>query len=615
MKSNRLSFNAAVAKHSLPRVLLLLLGYVLFLLFSFTLPLAHQLRDSAALLHLPENYFHQRVLNSAQNQAAFSFVAAQILAALLFSDLYNSRGATRLGLLPARRESIFLSSALVGLLPMLVAQFGVMLLSFFLTAEAGVPFSYYLLWFAYAALSLIAAFGFALFCAMLTGNLLIFILVYWVLLFAAVVMEGTVRACFSRLIYGYAMTNLSFSFLSPLYLLNTDLSLARSTFVQPSLSGLTALACYAATGLIFALLACLLYKKRPSECVGDLIAFPVLKPLFRICMGFGCGFVLAAFCLESGNLYHISGHPLALDVILILILGAALGWIIAEMLIERTLRIRRLYPLGLIVVCAVSALTIVIAEWDLTGYEKRVPDPTQVESVTIGYDTELSDPENLRQIQDLHQLLVGEKASYEKNHVIEVPATVEGSRDNNWLTDLSIPLSYRLKNGKSLHRDYIIRFYPSELDDPESPVAQYLAVLNSPEAVVSRMEPEIPLTEENLFMADLWVESEDHRRGPSMTQLNWEELQDLWTNGMIPDAEAGHFSLYTLVDTETNMALQTNLWIDITLKNPDSSAGQQYWNHSYRVFVDSENTLRWIEENTDISWTTLLELYSDKSAG
>ena len=67
---------------------------------------------------------------------------------------------------------------------------------------------------------------------------------------------------------------------------------------------------------------------------------------------------------------------------------------------------------GLALVCAVLLLIVGAAEFDLFGYERRVPAPDTVESVSLNR-CELREPENVAAAVALHQSLVDHKRMYD----------------------------------------------------------------------------------------------------------------------------------------------------------------------------------------------------------
>ena len=164
-------------------------------------------------------------------------------------------------------------------------------------AEAG-PI---LIWAAVTAFGVIAFLGFAVFCAMLTGNLLLLPLAWLLIGCAAVAAEYCLRHLMAYFVYGMAVRRESLGVLSPLCRVVEGLSVS-SVFDEAGLAipdayrlndvGLMAI--YAGCGLVLAMLALLLFRRRALERAGDAVAFDTLKPLFRFCMAVGCAIVLPA---------------------------------------------------------------------------------------------------------------------------------------------------------------------------------------------------------------------------------------------------------------------------------------------------------------------------------
>ena len=161
MKSSRLSFDTAVARNTLHRCWPLWATYLGFLLVTFPLPLVSEIRSAqgrSGLLYACRDV----IGNMAFFQALAGMAVAVLTVMLLFGYLYNSRGNTLMNSLPIRRESLFLTLYLTGLIPMLLCELLVMGLAMLMTAGYNIGASWFFRWFACAALGLLAFYGFAL---------------------------------------------------------------------------------------------------------------------------------------------------------------------------------------------------------------------------------------------------------------------------------------------------------------------------------------------------------------------------------------------------------------------------------------------------------------------
>ena len=609
MKSSRLSFNTAIARNTLRRCWPLWAAYLGFLLVTFPLPLLSEIRTArgrSGLLYACRDV----IGNMAVFQALAGMAVAALTVMLLFGYLYNSRGNTLMNSLPIRRESLFLTLYLTGLIPMLLCELLVMGLAMLMTAAYDIGTVWFLRWFACAALGLLAFYGFALFCAMLTGNILVLPAVYVVLNLTVIGFETCIRELLSNLVYGMTPGALRLSFLSPPVKISDDLKVVTSYPETVRMEGLGTLAVYAAVGVMFALLALLLYRKRRMESVSDFVAIPVLKPVFRVCMGFGGAFLFAAVIFENFFKNSVSGSAAAWVMAVLLVIGACLGWLIAEMMIRRTVRAFPLRRKGLALICLICVLTVIAAETDVTGFEKRVPDPDKVDHVEFCYDSEFSDPENIRLVTELHRELVRDKQIYDSKSEDYMRLgekayrlNAQGEQEADLWMDYWVPISYVMQNGRELQRVYTIVFNAHDVDRPDSTMGKILNLLNSREGIRSRMQTTVPMEERYINYAV--INREGLNGMENSYRLSPQETVELWNLAMLPDAEEGNLSLYTIVDTEENMKTQTNLRIDINLFDETRTHDPYYWNHSYRVFTFSERCLDWIEEHTKLDWETL----------
>ena len=618
MKSG-LSFNRAVSRNVIRRCWPIWVVYLGYLIVTFSAPLlsfsqtGQQERESFLF-----NAGH-RILNNAVFQSQTACAASVIVVMILFSYLYNSRGNTLMNSLPVTRESLFLTIYLTGLIPMLLCQLLTAGVTLLLTLRYGFEPKLFLIWLACAAMAMIAFYGFAVFCAMLTGNIVILPLVYAVLNLAAVVYEMCVKECLKILVYGMVVGKMQFDFLSPFVNISDEMQVVQNYPTDMHLKGLGTLAAYAVAGLVFALLAMLLYRKRRMEAVSDFVAIPVLKPIFRICMGVGGAVVLAALMFTNFFDETVCGAKAAWLMALLLVTGAVLGWIAAEMMIRRSVRVQKLPWKGLALICITCILTVVIAEADLTGVERNVPDPADVLSVQFSGDTVFTEEENIRAVTELHSRLIRDKALYDGNQTVYIQQTdhvPEGqvgstrSSDENQVMSYWVPLDYQMKNGGAIHRMYTIWFFPEEVDRSDTVMGQVRDLLNTDEGIHSRMKPDLPMEEQ--YVGHAVINRESGEGVINAYHLSPQETVSLWNEAMLPDAEDGHLSLYTIVDTEENRKTQTNLRIDINLFDQTRTMDPAYWYHSYRVFTSSERCLEWIEEHTHLEWTTLDQVVSEQ---
>ncbi|MBQ6466286.1 MAG: hypothetical protein IJJ43_08470 [Oscillospiraceae bacterium] len=608
MKSKTSFFNAGVSRSLLRRFWPIWAAWFGVLLLALPVNLASKAQEMSeyALRTSWEEAVAGMDLSVAQAGMATVFLsafAAVIAAMAMFHYLYQSKSCGMMNSLPVKRETMFCTAWLTGLVPLLLADLLAALLTALLYCTRGFLHVRALLeFFALAAMGNIAFYGFAVFCAMLTGNLLVLPAVYAVLNFTAAVAEGSARELLSTFVFGMRSGGSALHFLSPPVRLMEKLG---TSWIQPygyELNGLGALAAYAAAGLVLSGAALLLYKRRKMETAGDVVAIRVLKPVFKYCLCFGTALVFANVTLQLFYRAEARGLAAAGLVLGLMLIGGFIGYFAAEMLIQKTLKVFRGKWKGFAVACAVIALFVGMFEFDLTGYEKRVPAPEDVELVSlwsVGDVAELRDPALIAETTDFHRAVIENKAACEA-----------GEGDGGAV----VTLSYFLNDGRELHRSY--RLPEAGAEAPDSLTRRAEALLNAREAILARAMADLAFTGE--WIIDAGIDYGVPEESPEGDFFAWtglvltqEEAMSLYREGILPDAEAGHIGLAHLVRDETYYENIYPINISFTLRDPET---EDYRKAAFRTFYverDSVNTLRWLAEHTGIELRTWAELGAD----
>jgi ABC-2 type transport system permease protein len=541
------------------------------------------------------SYLGESLLDSAGGVIFFAAVGGALLAMAMLSYLYDARTCGLFASLPLRRETAYRSAVLTGLAPLLVCDGLVSLVLLLMFRGRGLEARYVLEWLGAAVFSNIGFYGFACFCGTLTGSVFILPAVYGVLLFAVPLAEAAVRALFRALLYGYSFTDPRSEWLSPpVWLVNhmevktlADLDAETGKIGAYTLTGLGYLAAFAAAGLLLALLGTLILKRRHMEAAGEVVAVPVLRPIFRVCMALGFGLVGAVTFLEIFG-YNLHGAAKLVLLLILLCVFAALGFFVAEMLIKKTLRVFDHGWKQLGVLCALLVAFAVLTELDVTGYETRVPDASEIESVDVFNrfpGDGAREPETIAAFLDFHRGVIAHKAENE--------ASVVPYRE-------SFALRYQLKNGKTFTRVYQIPNDAAHRNDPGSDISAWQRLMNLHEIRMMRVQADRPPTADTI--ADAWIEvyTTDNKgyRGAEIIRLTNAQALSLYYDAILPDAEAGRIGSYTAwydEDTETG---RTNLEFTVNLLPEDGRRNARYLD--VPVLKTSEKTLQWLEENLGV---------------
>ena len=603
MKSKTSLFNKGVALNLLKRYWPLWISYFVLLLLVTPAVLSGRVDRLA-----PGEMLNYTLLNTGVDVVTISMAVGVLAAMAMFNYLYSTKSCGMMNMLPIRRETMFLTAFLTGLMPLLAADVLVMLITALFYGGRLVYFKTLLLWLAMAVMGNVSFYGFAVFCAVLTGNLVVLPVLYLVLNLTVYVAERAVRYLLGAFVYGMNASSCTLLVLSPIMELLNSLAVMPVNYIDADgmlqavanayqVNGLGVLGIYCAAGLVCAALALLIYRRRQMERATDVVAVPVLKPVFKYCMTFGTAVVLAYVVyawLVPGN---VSGMAAALLVLALLLVGALIGYYAAEMLMRKTLKVFPGKWKGCLVSCLILAVLTMAWEFDLFGYERRIPEADQVESAWfLGNNTELTEPENIQALTQLHQSLVDNKSENE-------------SADERYI----VTIRYMLKDGGTLIRRYPIRCDREALNDPDSDIRRYEALENVEEARIRRIVPSFPVTITNISYGDIymsWRDEEGNYQGESLS-LTDEQVFALY-QCIRKDLEAG--TAGRLWVGESDAYLDTVSTIDINLEFVTGTGEDQKWSYIYETLcLDEENTMNWIRENTDFTVLSQRELYEEES--
>ncbi|QGH34321.1 hypothetical protein GI584_09940 [Gracilibacillus salitolerans] len=204
--------------------------------------------------------------------------------------------------------------------------------------------------------------------------------------------------------------------------------------------------------IIFVGLSFVFYRIRHIESANQAIAFPLMKPIFK----FGVTF---CFMLLGGVYFGHVQEPYVGWIMFGYVCGALFGYLLAEMLLQKTWRVFDQWK-GFVIYIGISMLVILSVIFDWYGFESNVPNEDEVESVfftsehflyNTHYDAEdnkikqnITDPELINHVIDLHDFIIA-------NDPI-------GQNGYHRYTENStnVDIVYQLNNGKRMVRQYFI---------------------------------------------------------------------------------------------------------------------------------------------------------------
>ena len=423
--------------------------------------------------------------------ALFGILAAMVL----FSYLCNHRSAGFFHALPVRREGLFFTNYLSGLLFLFVPLAAVAglagLAELWVTSGFDFP-SLFLLVFCVGAMGFFF-YSFAVFCAMFTGHILALPAFYGIL-------NGLIWAIFAlfyelchQFLYGYTADGLMDEIVlwfTPLLNLYSKLGYDD----EYHLTGLFPIFVYAFVGLILTALALVAYRRRRIESAGDVISISWVRPIFKYGVALCAGVVLGT---GTWALFFDGSHQNPTLLALCVLLWGGAGYFVSEMLLRKSFRVFRAGWKGAVLSMAVLGLLCGALIFDLTGYESRVPQADAVTSVELrifsypndfasASSVSLTEPEHIAAAVALHQSIVDQREILRKSdgneYSISTTSTgVPYATEDIFYTEFT----YHLTNGGTLSRHYsLLPVSDALLADPSSLCAQLTALVNQPEVLV-----------------------------------------------------------------------------------------------------------------------------------
>lgn len=596
MKSKTSLFSPGLSRSILSRFWPLWLIYLGVLLVQLPVAVSGYVSQG-----ISARYTMECILQLSMDVAGYAMAASVLSVMAAFSYLYSKRSCSLINSLPLRRETVFVTACLTGLLPLLLAEVLTWLISLgvFAGSETALP-EYLNSWLLAALLSTLASYGFALFCAMLTGHILVLPALFLVLNTAVYVLEALVQTLLNTLVYGYE-GGTSISRLSPLPYAGKALrviSYPASGSLEPEyiLLGMDSLAVYAVAGVLFIAPALLLYRRRKMERAGDVVAIKALEPVFKYCASVYAALGFGALLAETMDNALGSGSLEAAVLALMLVLGAALGYYAAEMLLQKSLRVFRSRMRGLLIVWAVLLLGVATAVFDLTGYERRVPETEEIQSVVLVNDgTMTEDAESIKLTRKIHQTAIDNE---EHNRQAESTSIIY--------------IRYELKDGSSLGRSYWVDGSLEWIENGNSEFALCRELYMLPQNKELMMKAG-EIKAENVIFCDieqLLPKSDEFSLNYEQLRLSPQQAEELYTQCILPDTQDSMLGTrWFYMDEEAyETRSDTSLYIHV-----ESGEGIEYGPYVFSVDItlDAERSIAWLEENLGIEVKPYLEVRPD----
>lgn len=609
MPSERTFFNKAIYKRNLSRFWIIGAAYAVVLCF---LTLMCGQYFNSEFKEMSEYVSYSILSNLTRREILAAAAAAVVMAVAVYGWMFRKTSAAYISALPVTREALLISSLLAGLTLLILPCIIAMLVSLLLYGGAGSPCTPYLLCSAAAAaLMNIAFFGLASFCTVFTGNAAVLPALYVIALYGFVGIEVVTRYIAEFLLFGVRGTGWELAILSPLYYFSNN-------YVGSYSYAIPLTAIYAAAGVILAGLAVIFFRHRRMEAAGEVVAVPVLRPIFR--WGLAAVGALGMALLILKTVFNVGSYAAGNDgtpanvafLLLAMLFGAAVGWFSADALMRKTLRVFDRRWKGLGVFCALLCALVVVTELDVFGVERYQPDVDEIGYATVfgwgGYnETRIIQPENIEALLSLQKDIIANKKAYE---------------NQNGINTFPLRIDYYGTDGKLLARRVYIyaadKFpsyvtggdptigFPAENDVISRNIRQYEELLNSRELMEERALFPCDRSETAVFSASIqWYESS------SPTQLGLtlttDEFWELYDTCIVPDLRDGNIGGVKIIQDEDFYRTIEPIYITATGVHTNSSGEYVYNYYSVRPFTASARTNAWLRSH-GVTVQTLGEL-------
>lgn len=283
---------------------------------------------------------------------------AFVLGGLLFSYLHRVNSVSFMNSIPVSRTTQYLSHILSGFILLIVPITVTSLVIFFEELHHGIGIQFCYKYFYTCLLYSACAFMLTTFTSVLSGNLIstyvfgggFIALPYFILSMA--------NEIFSKNVYGFV--DYDEGIMQYIYIMGIDEMWAKRSVI------------YIAIALALFVISLVLYKLRNMENYGEVVAFKPLKPILMY-------FVAVCFGLFGyDSLYYI--HNRSLNFTLGVLPLGIVALIAVFMLNQKSFSFKGiLKPIVIFAVC--MGIVNVIFAFDLTGYERRIPDENNVVSI------------------------------------------------------------------------------------------------------------------------------------------------------------------------------------------------------------------------------------------
>ncbi len=444
-------FNSGIFKSTIKRNIWGGVIYFILLFLMTSMPLISNINNSyffereySVPLIYRDTYLYLPVM--------LSVVVPTVVAMLVYRFLHSKRTAVFVHSLPVTREANYISTLaaafVVMALPVIANAIILALLSVTVYSAMYSVVSC-LVWAGLILLCQFVMFSIATFAAVITGNTLAIAGLNLLLHISAIVFAACICLVAEDFLYGYTSDDLFLSAVvennPAVWVCSIASQMGYTSYgAVAALNGaLRKMPYYLAGSVVLYGVSLVLYKRRGMETAEDIAAFPVLNPIFKY-------FVTTLGGLGVYAVFNMFFHESPIAYFILIFVLAAVIYFACEMLLKKTFRVWRSYKGYLCFAALFGAMLCVFAFTSFFGYETRVPEAEDVDSVAVfNYYYRDGEPfvdnrEIINYTVDKHKELIAFKDIIETNN-------------NKGYATTRVHFKYKLKDGKVLQRVYNVK--------------------------------------------------------------------------------------------------------------------------------------------------------------
>ncbi|MGH4120470.1 DUF6449 domain-containing protein [Clostridium sp.] len=443
MKYKMLFFNKGVLKNDLKRFSWIGILYLLFLTFALPLQIlmTHHINNT-------KNYNISMQLvfdlnNGTEMLQPPMFILPIILALFLFRYIQNKNSVDMIHSLPIKRITLYDNHVFFGIMTLMIPVIITAIISCILKStlnlnDLNLHFTYnqIFVWCGITILFSVFTFLFSVLIGTITGLSTAHGLLTCIFLLLPTGLGILIIENLNKYLFGINLSSRLFVNLSPI----TRLDRLYNNPIK-----LNEIVIYIVLSIFIYALGRFAYAKRDLESATNAVAFKALQPIFKYGLTF-CTTLL-------GGLIFINDQK-GLSILGYLI-GGLIGYYIGEMIIKKSIKVFRNIK-GYLIYAVIFSVILLCVNFDVMGYEKRIPDITEISNISfrvsnspLNSKSPYYDNDNFHNIINLHNKILNNK---------DILKSSSGTLN-------SFYISYNLKNGKDITREYYL---------PEQPLSEFL---------------------------------------------------------------------------------------------------------------------------------------------